>query len=63
MWAENWSHAHKEETPIMSDVVYAIAHRLRQQFSHYVALTMSDEFEELRKSGYLFETNHPAEDI
>lgn len=63
MWAENWAHQHKEETPYMPDVIYAIAHRLRQQLPKNIALTMSDEFEQLRKSGYNFKTNHPAEDV
>lgn len=47
----------------MPDVIYAIAHRLRQQLPENIALTMSDEFEQLRKSGYNFKTNHPAEDV
>lgn len=63
MWAENWAHAHKEENPTMLSVVYGIAHRLRQQLVEGTCLTMSDEFEQLRKAGYDFETNHPSEDI
>ena len=57
IWAENWATKHD-----MSDVVYAIAGRLRKQLPKDHPLTMADEFKQMKDMGFKFETNHPAAD-
>jgi hypothetical protein len=60
IWAENWGTKCNG-----TDVVYAIANRLRKQFPEKFKdhpLTMADEFKQLKDCGYDFLTNHPAAD-
>ena len=67
IWAENWGNKIGVDRLSLSsgrletDVVYAIARRIRRQLGDKdAALTMADEFRELKDFGYKFETNHPS---
>lgn len=58
IWAENWQFLLSEKT----DVVYAIATRIRKQIKDCPPLTMADEFQKIKELFPNFETNHPAAD-
>ena len=65
MWAENWAHSNKKETPKMPRVVYGIADRLALQHLDKAApLTMRGEIAALREAfgPQNVQTNMPHED-
>ena len=62
IWAENWGANLEDEKSEGSDLIYAIAARLRRQIEGSPALTMGDEFTAMKARGINFETNHPAGD-
>lgn len=66
MWAENYAHSVKDkpENAHMPDIVYAIANRLKRNNPVLATtqLTMADELGELRRAGFDFQTNHPADE-
>lgn len=58
IWAEHYGNQIKN-----ADVIYGIAARLRRQLPKDLCLTMADEFGELKRMGFSFETNHPSGDL